>query len=90
MNHAIANDRCTFELERVALGSMIRSTEAATNVSARLSYADFTEDGHRFVFAIVRGMLADGLPVDPLAVVRQAIASGDCGEERLALVTQLA
>lgn len=79
----------TTELERVALGRMIQSTEDATSICARLSLDDFTEDGHRFVFAMVQDLLADGLPVDPLAVVRQAIASGDCGEERLNLVTQL-
>lgn len=63
--------------EQAALGAMLISRTAITEVTANLSLSDYYRPAHATIHAAVLAMHAVGLPVDPITVASHLRENGD-------------
>ena len=64
------------ELEMAVLGAAMLEQEALPVVLEMLDEACFADEGHRLIFGALRGLFADGAPVDFLTVTDRLRRSG--------------
>lgn len=64
------------ELEMAVLGAAMLEQEALPVVLEMLDEACFADEGHRLIFGALRGLFADGAPVNFLTVTDRLRKSG--------------
>jgi replicative DNA helicase len=73
------------ESERQVLGTAMMSADLAASVVDRLVAEDFYSSAHRQIFEIIRKLVADGHPIDPIVVMQEVRKTGATSEELLVL-----